>query len=253
MTWQYAYSPDIWLPVFTIFLLIALSVYSWRGRTVPGALPFAIASIFTALWAVGSVLEYAAIDLEVKASWVRFQAIWQLLATTLITCFILEFIWPRRWLTCRNLILLFIVPLLIVAILIDELYQLEWLGLGVAESDLPLYEQSSWLFLAYIYGLGLVNLVAFAWLFVHSPRLRWPVFVMATSQIAAGMVFLLEPFGISDSAFLAEMLSIAVLFFVFAIVLFGRYILDPIPIAHQMAFQQMQTGMLVLDSRRRVG
>jgi hypothetical protein len=98
-------------------------VYSWRGRTVPGALPFAIASLITALWAVGSVMEHAAINLAAKLAWLKFQTIWQLLATTLITCFILEFAWPRRWLTRRNLILLFIVPLLSsVAILTISFY-----------------------------------------------------------------------------------------------------------------------------------
>ena len=253
MTSLYSYSADIWLPVFTVFLLIALSVYSWRGRSVPGALPFAIASLFTALWAIGSAMEYAAIDLAVKITWVKFQAIWQLLATPLITCFILEFAWPRRWLTRRNLILLFIVPLLyVVAILIDEFYHLEWLGFGFDGSVRPLYEHSSWFFFAYIYGLGLVNLIVFAWLFVHSPRQRWPVIAMATGQIATGIVFLLEAAGISHPTFPVEMLAIAVLFFVYAIVRFGLYILNPVPLAHQMALKQMHTGMLVLDSRRQV-
>ena len=251
MTWPY--SPDIWLPVFTIFLLITLSIYSWRGRSVPGALPFAIASFFTALWAIGSVMEYAAIDLDIKTTWVNFQAIWQPLAATLITCFILEFAWPRRWLTRQNLILLFIVPVInIVVILIDEFYRLEWLDFGSGGSGIPLYDQGSWFFFAYIYALGILNLMIFAWMFMHSPRQRWPVIVMATGQIAAGIIFLLEPAGISDSTFLAEMLVVAILFFVYASVRFGRYILNPVPIAHQMALQQMQTGMLVLDSRRRV-
>jgi hypothetical protein len=49
---------------------------------VPGALPFAIACLFTALWAVGSVFEYAAINPEVKTTWVKFQASWQLPAAT---------------------------------------------------------------------------------------------------------------------------------------------------------------------------
>ena len=253
MTWPYSYSPDIWLPVFTVFLLIALSVYSWRGRSVPGALPLAIASLFTALWAVGSVMEYAATDLAVKITWVKFQAIWQLLATTLITCFVLEFARPRRWLTRRNLILLFTVPLLyVVAILIDALYDLQWHGFGFDGAVLPLDDPSSWLFLAYIYGLGLVNLIVFAWLFVHSPRQRWPVIVMAIGQIVAGIIFLLEAAATRHSTFPVEMLAIAVLFFVYAIVRFGLYILNPVPLAHQMALKQMHTGMLVLDSRRRV-
>jgi signal transduction histidine kinase len=254
MTSPYLYSADIWLPVFTIFLLIALSVYAWRGRSVPGALPFAIASLLTAIWAVGSVMEYLALDLEVKIVWVKFQAIWQLFATTLITCFILEFARPRRWLTRRNLIILFIIPLLyVLAILIDELYHLEWLNFGFDGSVRPLYDQSSWFFLAYIYGLGLVNLVVFAWMFVHSPRQRWPVIVMAAGQIVTGMIFLLKAIGINrHSTFPVEMLAIAVLFFMYAIVRFGLYILNPVPLAHHMALKQMQTGMLVLDSRRRV-
>ena len=253
MTWPYSYSAGIWVPVFTVFLLIALSVYSWRGRGVPGALPFAIASLFTALWAVGSVIESAAINPEVKATWVRFQAIWQLHATTAITCFILEFAWPGRWLTRRNLILLSILPLLnVVAILTDEFYHLEWRGFGFDGSVIPLYDQANWFFLAYIYGLGLFNLIVFAWLFVNAPRQRWPAIAMAIGQIATGMAFLLEVAGISRSTFPIEMLAVAVLFLVYAMVLFGFHILNLVPLAHQMALKQMHTGMLVLDSRRRV-
>jgi signal transduction histidine kinase len=249
----YSNSADIWLPVFTVFLLIALSAYSWRGRSVPGALPFAIASLFTALWVVGSVMEYAAMDLAVKITWVKFQAIWQLLASTLITCFILEFSSPRRWLTRRSLILLFIVPALnIVAILIDQYYPLPGLGFGFDGSVLPLSDQRSWFFLAYIYGLGLVNLIVFVWLFVHSPRQRWPVIVMTTGQSTAGMIFLLDATGISHSMFPVEMFGIAILFFAYAVVLFGLYMLNPIPLAHQMALKQMHTGMLVLDSHKDV-
>jgi signal transduction histidine kinase len=251
MTWPYSYSADIWLPAFTVFLLIALSVYSWRSRSVPGALPFAIACLFTGLWAVGSVIEYAAIDPEVKTTWLKFQSIWQLPATTAITCFILEFAWPGRWLTRRNLILLFIVPLLnVVAIPTGEFHHLEWRGFAGSVNS-P-YDLANWFFFAYSYGLGLVNLIVFVWLFVNAPRQRWPVIVMTTAQMAAGMAFLLEVIGISYSTFPIEMLAVAVLFLVYAIVLFGFHILNPVPLAHQMALQQMQTGMVVLDSRRRV-
>lgn len=253
MTWTYIDSADIWLPVFTVFWLIALSVYSWRGRSMPGGLPFAIASLFTALWAVSSGMEYIATDLAVKTTWVNFQSICQLFASTLITCFVLEFAWPRRWLTRRNLILLFIIPLLNVGgLLIDELYQLRWLGFGSDGSILALHDRVGWFVLASIYGLGLFNLIVFAWLFVHSPRQRWQVTVMGVGQIVAGVAFLLEPAGISRSAFLVEILAIAVLFFVYAIVRFGLYIFNPVPLAQQIALKQMHTGMLVLDSRRRV-
>src|ERR1044071_1387186 len=98
MTYLYSYSADIWLSVFTVFLLIAFSAYGWRGRSVPGALPFALACLFTALWVVSSITEYTAADPGSKITWIKFGAIWQLLANTLITCFVLEFAWPQRWL-----------------------------------------------------------------------------------------------------------------------------------------------------------
>ena len=253
MAWPYAYSIHIWVPLFTFFLLIALCAYSSRWRSLPGALPFAIGSFFTALWAAGSVMEYATIDLEIKITWVKFQAVWQLPATTAITCFILEYAWPGRWLTRRNLILLFIIPLLnVVTILTDDFHHLEWLGFGLDGSVIPLYGPGSWFFLAYVYGLGIVNLVVFAWLVVHTPQQRWSVILMAAGQIAAGTVFLLEVARISPVTLPLEILAIAVLFLIYAIVLFGFQILNPVPLGHQMALKQMHTGMLVLDSRRRV-
>ena len=47
----YAYTPSVCPSVFTVLLLIALSAYSWRRRSVPGALPFTVGCLFTALWA----------------------------------------------------------------------------------------------------------------------------------------------------------------------------------------------------------
>jgi len=75
MTWPYSYFADICLPVFTACLLITLSVYSWPVRSVPRALWITMARLFTALWSVGSILEYAAINFEAKITRVKFQVL----------------------------------------------------------------------------------------------------------------------------------------------------------------------------------
>jgi len=94
ITWNYAYTPYIWPSVFTVLLLIALAVYSWHRRSMPGALPFMIGCLFVALWAAGSDMEYA---------------------------------WSGRWLTCRNLTLLAIAPLWTLGlILTNDLHHLAW-------------------------------------------------------------------------------------------------------------------------------
>jgi hypothetical protein len=96
---------------------------------VPGALRFSIGSLLAALWAAGSVMEYAAVDVATKIFWVKVQAIWQLPTVTAITCFTLEYTWPGRWLTRRNLALLSIAPLLFLGLtLTNNLHHLLWTG-----------------------------------------------------------------------------------------------------------------------------
>lgn len=112
MSWTYAYTPQIWPSVLTALLLIALVVYSWHRRSVPGALPLAISCLLAVLVAAGEFMTYLAVDDGIKFFWNKFEDIWILPSTTAVTCFILEYAWPGRWLTRRNLALLTIVPLL---------------------------------------------------------------------------------------------------------------------------------------------
>jgi hypothetical protein len=100
---NYAYTPAIWPSVITVLLLILLAIFSWRRRSVPGALPFTVAFLFGALWVVGVSLEVAAVDASTKIFWVKYQATWVLPSAMAITCFLLEYAWPGRWLTRSNL------------------------------------------------------------------------------------------------------------------------------------------------------
>jgi hypothetical protein len=134
MTMNYSYTPNIWPSVFTALLLIALAVYSKRRRSVPVALPFMIGSLFGALWVAGSIMEALAVDMETKIFWFKFQGVCQLPAVTAITCAILEYAWPGRWLTRRNLILLSIPCLLVLGLtLTDNFHHLVWRGFELNE------------------------------------------------------------------------------------------------------------------------
>lgn len=70
---NYAYTPAIWPSFVTVLLLIVLSIYSRPRRSVPGALPFAIGCLFAALWAAGSGMEAAAVYVQTKIFWFKFQ------------------------------------------------------------------------------------------------------------------------------------------------------------------------------------
>ena len=254
MTLNYAYTPQIWPSLLTVLLLFTLAVYAWRRRSVPGASPFTIACLFAAMWAAGSVMEYAAVDLASKISWVKFQAAWQAPTVTAITCFILEYTWPGRWLTRRNLALFSIVPLLVlIIILTDDLHHLAWRGFAFVGSIQPQFGPGGWLSAAYALGfLGILNLVVLGWLFMRSPQQRWPVILMLIGQIGGHLLYLLERADLLHSVLPLDMLGMSFEFLMYAIVLFGFRILDPISMARQAAVEQLQAGMLVLDPQGRI-
>jgi signal transduction histidine kinase len=249
MTMNYAYSPSIWPSFFTFLLLSALAVYSGRRRSVPGALPFTIGSLFGALWVAGFIMETAAVDMDTKIFWFKVQGVSQLPAITALTCSILEYAWPGRWLTRRNLILLSIPCLLILGLaLTNNLHHLIWRGFEYDGTIIPLRGPANWIFFIYAYGLTIVNLIVFAWLFLRSPQHRLPVSIMLTGMVAGRLLFLLETARILQS----EVPPFALEYLMYAIALFGFRIFDPIPLARQTAIEQLHSGMLVLDPQGKI-
>jgi PAS domain S-box-containing protein len=197
-------------------------------------------------------METAAVDVPTQIFWFKFQVAWALPANTTVTCFILEYAWPGRWLTRRNLALLSIVPVLALGlVLTDDLLHLGWSGFAYEGQVIPLRGPSNWMVMAYAYGLGFLNLVVLAWLFRRSPQHRWPVAIMMTGQIVGRGLFLLEAAQVQIAPSLAVP-PVAWEYLMYAIALFGFHIFDPIPLAHRTAIEQMHTGLLVLDPEGRV-
>lgn len=253
MTWTYAYTPAIWVPLGTIFLMLSLATYSWRRHSVPGALPFTFALLFAALWAVGSLLEYTAVDLTTKIFWIKFQAAWHLPAAMAVTCFILEYVWPGRWLNRRVLALLSIPPLLVVLlILTDDLHHLMWHSFAFDKTVTPLLGPASWIAIAYGYGFVAVDLIVFAWLFLRSPQHRGFVAIMLAGQVGVRVVYLLERARLIQSDLPLDIFGIAFAYVMYTTALFRFRIFNPIQLARMTVIVQMREGMLVLDPEGRV-
>lgn len=223
---MYTYTSLIWPPLLVTFFLFTLSAYSWRRRSVPGALPFAVGSFFAALWVAGVVLEVAAVDTAVRAFWVQFQTFWKFPATITIFGFILEYIWPGRWLTRRNIILFALIPFLIFATGNQALTRLV---------------------LFYNYALSLIVMLALLWLFFHTPQRHWPAAIMLVGQIGARLTYALNFAQLLHTDLPINVITIAFVFLMYAIALFGFHIFDPDTLARQIAINQMPTGMIVLN------
>jgi len=246
----YTYSHLLWQPLLTVLFLLALAVYSWRHRNAPGALPFMVGCLFTNLATFGLLMTYLGVDPDTKIFWFRFMTSWMLPATTSVTCFILEYAWPGRWLTRRNLVVLSIVPLFFGFYFLGGGYTLLGpIDFTVNETVMASQNLYSQLFVAYILIQNVVNLIVFTWLFIRSPQHRWPVVLMAASQIAMRVLTLGGP------SFSVQVFSIplfALPYMAYAVGLFSFHIFDPIPLARQTAIDQLYAGMIVIDPHGRV-
>jgi signal transduction histidine kinase len=240
----------IWPHFATLFLLGALGWYSWRRGTVPGARPLSFACLFQALWVIGAAAELVAPGIPAKIAWFQFQAVWKASAVTAATCFSLEYVSPGRWLTRRRLILVSIVPLLVLLLaLTNDLHHWYWIDFVYDGAVKPTRSVLNWITNAYGMGLVLVNMTAFAWLFVHSPPHRWPVVLMVAGQLVGRVLYALDlagryPATQPDPIILSLVTSTVT----YAIALFAFRILDPLPAARTMVVRQMREGMVVFDA-----
>jgi signal transduction histidine kinase len=221
---------------------------------MPGALPFSIACILGALWLIGIIFELAAVDISLKIFWRKFQVMFQLPSATAITCFLLEYTWPKRWLTRRNLILLSIVPILaLVLISTNDLHHLLWEGFMVQEGELVAIDGSLInYFLAYVTLNFFINLIIFIWLFIHSPQNRWPVAIMVVGQITMRLLYFID---IADKAFISihfTAVGLAFTSLMYAIAFYRFQILGPIPLAMQVMIEQLPMGVLILDDQGKI-
>jgi signal transduction histidine kinase len=251
MTGAYAYTPHIWPPLVAAIFLAAIGLYAWRRRAVPGGKPFVAMSAVSILILLGIAFEAAAVASTTKIAWYEFQFVLLMAATTPVTCFVLDYAYPGRWLTRRNVFLLSIPPLLCLLMALISDSQLIWRRLEVgADGSLGLtYAPGGALLVAYGLALFLLYTAVFVRLFIRSPQHRWPVALMLIGQISSRAAFLIDNTRLPALSTLdLSVLVIVLPWTMYAVALFGFRILDPLPAARSTALEQMRDGMVVLDA-----
>jgi PAS domain S-box-containing protein len=250
---QYAFTPHVWPSIIAVLVMIALAAYSIKNRGVPGAIPFAIACLFGLLWSLALVLEFWEVDLEAKIFWRKFGVVWQLPSATAITFFLLEYARPKRWLNQRNLILLSIIPLLaILSILTNDMHRLFYVGFSFDGALVTKLGPIAQVFLAYVYFLSFLNLVILIWLFIRSPKNRWPVAIIVIGQIMLRILYFSDVTGNARYNFPYTAVGVALMSLVYAVVLFRFRLLGPMTLARQAVIEQIPIGMLVVDHQLKI-
>ena len=249
MTWEYAYTQDLWPAMVSFALTLYLGLFSWRRRKVPGAKAFAIGCLFAMLWSIGSSLGIAAVDFSTKVIWLKFHALWQLPTVTALCVFFLEYAGFGRFLTRRNLILLSLPALVIFCLMLtNDYHHIIWESFFMEEYITAEYGIGTWASIVYANLLGLVNLLALLSLAYRSSKSRWPVAIMLSGQISGRVFYVLESlqnrvFSPGESVFLVVGLSCTA----YAFALFYFRVLDPVSMARTVVIEQMADGIFVLD------
>ena len=232
-------------------MLSILLVYSLRKRNIPGAPWFILYCLVVLLFLVFKIVEYHAIDIETKIFWFHIEYPLWLPGTTAMTCFVLEYVRPGRWITHRTAMLLLVVPLAGLSLtLSQDFHGLLFRGYGFNGSIVPLYGPLGQAILFYTFGLQGISVMALAWLFVRSPQHRWPAALIISAELFVGVVHIMDPFLQEAGLFYIPVKAIPVI--ASAIALFGFHIFDPISLAGTTVIEQLKAGLLVLDLEGRV-
>jgi PAS domain S-box-containing protein len=235
--------------------MVAIGLYAWRHRDVPGGKPFLAMSAITIPILLSIAFETAAVAPETRLAHQKFQFILLIAAVTPVACMVLDYAFPGRWLTRRNLVLLSVPLLLTLLLAVIDDARLIWRPPEVnARGELVLrFAPAGTIVVAYGIGIFVLLAAVFIHVIIRSPQHRWPVVVMLLGMIGTRVVFLLDTAHLPALSSLNLTIIVVLLpWTAYAIALFGFRILDPLPAARRAVFEQMHAGVVVFDANWRV-
>jgi diguanylate cyclase (GGDEF)-like protein/PAS domain S-box-containing protein len=239
------------LATLTVFLLA-------QRRTAPGSLALRGMLLGMFIWGISYALTWAVLPLEQKIFWLKVMYIGVATVPPFFLFFTLRITHRDNWITFRNITLLFIEPVLVLAILwispqlafpsietaVEDGYQIMVLQRG------PLF----WVNLAYSYALVLqaFTLLALSYRYANSFFKKQYLMILLGSIIpfafsaythlrigsSADPDYAPVTFGISGA--------------VYAYAIFRHKFMDLVPFARSRLIESMSDGVLVVDAQGRI-
>lgn len=232
----------------------------WPKRDQPGAVWLLILMVAIAFWGVGNGMEAAAPDIPSKLFWSKVSYIGVTNAPPLFFIFALEFCLQSRWVTLRNLILLWIIPFAtLIFAATNEFHHLIWTYLTpspIAGSSMYIYHYGIWFWVGIIYAYILV-VGSTAILFSAALRYRrlyhdQAIILLIAIPIPciANIIYVsrIGPFEGYDFAPFAFLVT-------GAMIVLGVYrfrLLDLVPVTRDALIETMRDAVLVLDTQDRI-
>ena len=258
MYWQYV--PYVLPLLIAAAISAALALFAWRRRPAPGAAPFALLMLAVTEWSLGYALELGSADLPAKVLWAKIQYLGIVTLPVMWLVFALQYTGRERWLTCRNLALWAIVPLItLLLVWTNDIHGLIWrnirLDTGGSFSVLDLSHGTVfWGYATFSYLLLLLGTFLLLQALIRSPYLyrgqAGALLIGALTPWLGNALYLsgLSPFPHLDlTPFAFTLTGLAISWG-----LFRFRLLNVVPVARDVIIENMGDAVLVLDAQNRI-
>jgi PAS domain S-box-containing protein len=255
MSWQF---PFYILPsMVAIFITLGLVVLAYRRRTIPGVRIFLVITVGVTVWAIANVFENASVALDAKLLWSKIGYFGIVTAISGWPVFVFNQTGYSKWLTRRNLALLCIEPVLMLALVwTNELHGLVYASIEIqyvgeyTVADVT-HGMGFWVHAVYAYSLLLGSTIILFRSLLRSPDIY-------RGQVTTLLVAALAPW-IGNGLFLLGFSPVDLTPFAFSITglslawgLFRFQLLDIVPVARDLVMENISDGVLVLDAQNRI-
>lgn len=241
-------------------LAVAIGLFAWRRRDVPGALSLMLLAISVAVWSGGYAFELSSTRFETMLFWARVQYLGIVTVALEWLAFSLQHTGREHWLNRRTIPLLAMNPIVtLILVWTNEQHSLIWQDIQFTmNGSYPILVYSHgvgfWLCVAFSYGCVLLGTIVFIITFVRSPQLYqgqitvmllgglcpWFGNTMYVSDLNPWPFLDLTPFG-----FLLSCMAVA-----WGI---SRYrLLDVVPVARDLVIESMRDVVVVIDEQGRI-
>ncbi len=257
MNWQFT--------VYSISLSIVgvisgyLAVWTWRRNPVTGTTPFAFMMLAVSEWSFGYALETAAVNLSSKLVFAKFEYLGITMLPVMWFWFVIQYVNREKWLTRRNLLLMFICPVITILLTwTNNIHGLIWKNVQTDSINhlvmLVTHGAWFWIHVTYSYLLLLSGTLLLFHALFRSPRLY-------RGQISALLFCILIPW-LGNFLYLSGLnpfthLNLTPFGFIItglamALGLFRYRMFDLVPVASNVIIENMNDCVIVLNCQGRI-
>ncbi len=251
-------------PYFMVLMITAVisavvSFIVWRRRSAPGGIAIALMMLAVTEWSLVAGLEAAAVEQAAKILWSKLEYLGSNSTMVFFLIFAIEYTGRGKWLTRRNMALLWGVPLLNMGMVAtNEWHELVWPGFvpGPVGSNLLIYHHGPWFWFVmasvYVY-ISMATLLLIRTVFrssaLHRRQVR-ALLVAAAAPWIGSLVYALELSPIPGLNIIPMSFLLTGLVLIWS--LFRVQLLDLVPVARDTLIESISDGMMVLDLQKRI-